>query len=130
MRVINFSLNFNFIFNFSLYQTYPFSTSVLLFMNVPCTSLLQSRCFFLIPLTFSHCRRSMNIDRRIISRGHGPSDDSGSDGEENLRASKFLKTYEQVFEEGKDPSGEGKLSLKWPSVCKVIPERIKHSKKI
>ena len=30
----------------------------------------------------------MNPDRRIVSRGHGPSDDSGSDDEENLRVSK------------------------------------------
>ena len=70
----------------------------------------------------------MNIDRRIIGGGHGPSDDSGSDGEENLRVSKFMKTFEQVFEDG-STSGDGGISLKWPvSVSKVIPERIKHSK--
>ena len=64
----------------------------------------------------------MNIDRRIIGAGHGPSDDSGSDGEENLRVSRVLKTHEQVLD------SETGLSLKWPSVCKVIPERIQHSK--
>ena len=66
----------------------------------------------------------MNIDRRIVSSRHGPSDDSGTDDEENLRVSRCLKTYEQVLEAD---SGQ---SLRWPSVCKVIPGRIKHSKKI
>ena len=64
----------------------------------------------------------MNVDRRIVGAAHGPSDDSGSDGEENLRVSRSLKTYEQQLEPG------GGLSLKWPSVCKVIPGRINHSK--
>ena len=64
----------------------------------------------------------MNIDRRIITGAHGPSDDSGSDGEENLRVSKCLKTYQQVLDE------ENGLSLNWPSVCKVVPQRVKHSK--
>ena len=64
----------------------------------------------------------MNVDRRIVGAAHGPSDDSGSDGEENLRVSRSLKTYEQQLDPG------GGLSLKWPSVCKVIPGRINHSK--
>ena len=64
----------------------------------------------------------MNIDRRIVSSRHGPSDDSGSDDEENLRVSRCLKTFEQVLE---TDSGQ---TLRWPSVCKVIPGRIRHSK--
>ena len=66
----------------------------------------------------------MNIDRRIVSARHGPSDDSGTDDEENLRVSRCLKTYEQVLD------SESDQKLRWPSVCKVIPGRIKHSKMI
>ena len=65
----------------------------------------------------------MNVDRRIISCKHGPSDDSGSDDEENLRVSRCLKTHEVL-------DTETGMSLRWPSVCKVIPGRIKHSKRI
>ena len=63
----------------------------------------------------------MNPDRRIVSRGHGPSDDSGSDDEENLRVSKFLKTHEHIIDR------TAGLSVFLPSVTKFIPERIKHS---
>ena len=63
----------------------------------------------------------MNPDRRIVSRGHGPSDDSGSDDEENLRVSKCLKTYEHIIDR------TAGLSVFLPSVTKFIPERIKHS---
>jgi len=64
----------------------------------------------------------MNIDRRVIKKSNYPSDDSGSDSEENLRVSRSLKTFEQPCDE------DGELVVKWPSVCKVIPERIKHVK--
>ena len=63
----------------------------------------------------------MNPDRRIVSRGHGPSDDSGSDDEENLRVSKCLKTHEHITDRAAG------LSVFLPSVTKFIPERIKHS---
>lgn len=63
----------------------------------------------------------MNPDRRIVSRGHGPSDDSGSDDEENLRVSKFLKTHEHITDRAAG------LSVFLPNVTKFIPERIKHS---
>ena len=64
----------------------------------------------------------MNIDRRLVSRGQGPSDDSGSDDEENLRVSKTLKTHEHVIDKSAG------LTIFLPNVCKFIPGRIKHSK--
>ena len=64
----------------------------------------------------------MNIDRRLVSGGHGPSDDSGSDDEENLRVSKTLKTHEHVIDK------DAGLTILLPNVCKFIPGRIKHSK--
>ena len=64
----------------------------------------------------------MNIDRRVVKASNCPSDDSGSDSEENLRVSRSLKTFEQVV------GDDGEIVIQWPSVCKVIPERIKHVK--
>ena len=68
------------------------------------------------------CLHNMNIDRRLVSGGHGTSDDSGSDDEENLRVSKTLKTHEHVIDKAAG------LTILLPNVCKFIPGRIKHSK--
>ena len=47
-----------------------------------------------------------------------PSDDSGSDDEENLRVSRSLKTFEQVLDQ------ESGISVHWPSVCQVCTRAV------
>ena len=49
-------------------------------------------------------------DLRVLKASNLPSDDSGSDGEENLRVARSLKTQEQHLDG---------VTVFWPSFCKV-----------
>ena len=55
------------------------------------------------------------VDRRILQESNLPSDDSGSEGEENLlsrtrKLTNSLRTREQHI---------GEVTVHWPSFCKV-----------
>ena len=50
-------------------------------------------------------------DLRVLKASNLPSDDSGSDGEENLRVARSLKVQEQHLDG---------VTVFWPSFCKVI----------
>ena len=52
----------------------------------------------------------MNKDLRVLKASNLPSDDSGSDGEENLRVARSLKTQQQHLDG---------VTVFWPSFCKV-----------
>jgi hypothetical protein len=62
----------------------------------------------------------MNVDRRVLSPV--PSMDSGSDGEENLRISRNLRTTVQYL----DTEGGQKLKIGWPAQCQFLPDRPVH----
>ena len=49
-------------------------------------------------------------DLRVLKASNLPSDDSGSDGEENLRVARSLKTQQQHLDG---------VTVFWPSFCKV-----------
>ena len=62
----------------------------------------------------------MNVDRRVLSPV--PSMDSGSDGEENLRISRNLRTTTQLLD-----TAEGqRLEIGWPAQCQFLPDRPVH----
>ena len=50
-------------------------------------------------------------DLRVLKASNLPSDDSGSDGEENLRVARSLKVQEQHLDG---------VTVFWPSFCKVL----------
>ena len=55
-------------------------------------------------------RRMNRKDLRVLKASNLPSDDSGSDAEENLRVARSLKTQQQHLDG---------VTVHWPSFCKV-----------